>query len=47
MVANRGDTYLGIEASLSDARLIGVQGLELWATGTVKLNKATDKTAIA
>ncbi|MBF8301150.1 MAG: OmpA-like protein, partial [Acidobacteria bacterium] len=43
VVANRGDTYLGIEASLSDAQLIGVQGLELWATGTVKLNKATDK----
>src|SRR2546426_365034 len=47
VVANRGDTYLGIEAGLTDARLIGVQGLELWATGTVKLNKATDKTGTA
>src|SRR2546426_4563759 len=34
-------TYLGIEAHLEDARLLGVDGLGLWVTGTVKLNKAT------
>jgi hypothetical protein len=37
-----GNTYLGITAGIDDARLLGVDGLELWATGTAKLNKATD-----
>ena len=39
---NQGDTYLGIEATIEDASLIGVDGLALFATGTVKLNQATD-----
>jgi hypothetical protein len=34
-------TYLGIKVGLEDARLIGVEGIELYATGTVKLNRAT------
>src|SRR5688572_6086026 len=40
--ANAGDTYLGIEASLTAARLIGVDGIDVWATGTVKFNQAID-----
>ena len=40
--ANAGDTYLGIEAGITEAQLMGVSGLELWASGTVKVNRATD-----
>ena len=41
-------TYMGIEAHIDDAHLIGVPGLELFATGTVKFNKAVaaDGTAL-
>ena len=35
-------TYLGIQADLDDAHLIGVPGFEIWASGTVKMNKARD-----
>jgi hypothetical protein len=42
-----GTSYLGIEVELEDAHLIGVPGLELWATGIVKLNKATDADGMA
>src|SRR5207244_9636496 len=43
----RGDTYLGIEAGITDAKLVGVDSVDLWATGLVKFNKATDKTGTA
>ena len=36
-----GTTYVGIEADIADARLLGIPGIELWATGTVKYNKAS------
>ena len=42
VVANHGDTYLGIEAGIEDAGLLGVDGLEFWSQGNVKLNNATD-----
>src|SRR5439155_7116953 len=42
--ANAGDSYLGIEAGLQSARLLGVDGLDFRATGSVKFNKATDAT---
>ncbi|MBK9021683.1 MAG: hypothetical protein IPL72_17550 [Sulfuritalea sp.] len=40
--ANAGDTYVGVSVALTDAELIGVSGLELYASGTLKLNAATD-----
>src|SRR5688572_3562585 len=40
--SNRGDTYVGINAALEDSKLLGVEGMDLWATGLVKVNVATD-----
>ncbi|MBK9021685.1 MAG: hypothetical protein IPL72_17560 [Sulfuritalea sp.] len=40
--ANAGDTYVGVSVALTDAELIGVSGLELYASGTLKVNAATD-----
>ena len=45
--AHQGATYIGIEAGLTDAKLVGVDSVDLWATGLVKFNKATDKTGTA
>jgi ClpP class serine protease len=42
VVANRGDSYVGVSVAIDDAELIGVSGLELYADGTLKLNAATD-----
>ena len=39
---NRGDIYLGVQAALADVQLIGINGLQVWATGSVKLNRALD-----
>ena len=40
--ANAGDSYVGVSVALSDAQLIGVSGFELYASGTLKLNSASD-----
>ena len=45
--ANAGDSYLGIGAGLQSARLLGVDGLDFRASGTVKFNKATDASGTA
>jgi hypothetical protein len=40
--AGAGDqtSFSGLDASLADAQLVGVDGLDLFASGTVKLNVA-------
>jgi hypothetical protein len=40
---NAGDTYTGVEVAITNAQLVGVTGLELYASGTVKLNSAATK----
>ncbi|MEX0330674.1 MAG: LEPR-XLL domain-containing protein, partial [Puniceicoccaceae bacterium] len=42
VVDNRGDTYLGLDVSMSTAQLIGVNGLDFYASGDLKVNSATD-----
>jgi hypothetical protein len=39
---NRGDSYIGLEAELGSAELVGIEAFELFVNGTVKLNRATD-----
>jgi hypothetical protein len=34
-------TYLGAQATIADARLLGVSGIALWASGAAQLNKTT------
>ena len=47
VLVNRGDSYVGVSVAITDAQLIGVNGLSLYAGGTVKLNKAVDVTSVA
>ncbi|HZI44672.1 MAG TPA: sialidase family protein, partial [Ilumatobacter sp.] len=42
VATNRGDTYVGIEAGITNAQLVGIEDVELFASGTLRLNWATD-----
>ena len=42
LVGGNFTTLGGATVAITDAELIGVSGLELYASGTVKVNRATD-----